>query len=144
MKRSCIALLAILLLTGCSSNIKQEVEVFNRNTEVTITRYEEVTSAREDKTEELIQDIANGKELDITLSDTAKKAVDEAHKTLNDSSYLIEATPVIKTDNFYTRLGYNFVTQAVQFGFSGKVYLLEILWTSGTSIDSFYLEVLRS
>ena len=41
MKRRCILPLLILLvsLTGCASNVKQEVEVFNQNTEKTINLY---------------------------------------------------------------------------------------------------------
>lgn len=145
MKRRCILPLLILLvsLTGCASNVKQEVEVFNQNTEKTINLYEDIKSARYEKTEELILAIANGDDIGIEVSSKAKDSIKEARKLLNSSEFadIIEAVPFIKTDDYYTRLGYNCVTQICVFSYQGQTFLLEILWTEGTVLDTLSLEV---
>lgn len=145
MKRRCLllVLVACLSLSGCASDIKKEVEVFNQNTEMTINLYEDIKNAREGKTEDLIKAIAEGTELDVELGKDVKASIQDAKKLLNSSEFAdtIEPTPFIKTDNFYTRLGYKTITQVVTFSYQGQAFLLEILWLDNVVLDTLHLEV---
>lgn len=142
MKRICWAALAvvgIMLVGGCTSEIDEKVAFYNEQTESTITMYTDVKSIVDGHEEELIQGIASGDLSAFPCSDDLDFSEITKELTGNVNEFIEEA-PFITLSNLFTRLGRNSVLQTMKFYYSGTQYFLEIVW-SDCEIAGMNLEV---
>lgn len=142
MKWTMLILLCGLCLTGCNSQQKKEVELFNQKTDTTITLYNQTVDKFEGREEEFVSQLVAGEISSDLIEDTVDYSqwTELVNKNVNE---LISDEPLIKESSFYTALGINSVTQIFIFDYRGTAYLAEILWVD-TKIDMINLEVLDS
>lgn len=141
MKQVCIILLTLstILFSGCTQRQKEEIELFNLETERTILEYEETVAQFDGKEADFIRGLALGTVDDLFLADgfSYSEVTELLQKNANE---LISEEPLIQSSNFYTALGVNSVTQIMIFDYRGTSYIAEILW-SNLKIQMLNLEV---
>lgn len=137
-----ILTLGILALTGCNSQQKKEIELFNQETDGTLQLYDKTVAQFEGHEDEFVKQLIDGNissdwaGVDFRYSEWTSLIHDNVNELIADDI-------LVKSSNFYTALGMNSVTQILIFGYRGTDYLAEILWVDA-KIDMMNLEVLNS
>lgn len=135
-------LFCILFLSGCTSQQKKEIEMFNKETEGTLQLYDKTVAQFEGNEDEFVKQLIAGNINPEWLTDTLNYS--EWTQLINDNvNDLIADDILVKSSDFYTALGVNSVTQILVFGYRGTDYIAEILWVD-MKIDMMNLEVLNS
>lgn len=136
----CACVVLMLSCTGCLSEQRQEVELYNANTAATISLYEMTSDVISGKEIELVQGIVSGALPEEWCSDTLDYAslTSEIAKYRND---LIASEPLIQYTELFTSLGANSVTQIIRCDIQGTAFLFEVLWVN-CKIDMINMEVL--
>ena len=139
MKRLISLFLICFILSGCNSEQLKEVQMFNAQTEITISNYERLKEKVSQRVPELIKGIADGSiasdliSSDFNYSEWTSLLQSNANSIISDE-------PLVQTSDFYTALGLNSVTQIIIFSYRGTTYLAEVLWVD-EKIDTLNLEV---
>ena len=132
-----LILISLVICTSCSK-AKQDVELFNTQTESTISLYESTLNVAKDSEQELVCGLLHD---DITLPHKDNFDYKDAHDLLQaNKNDMIEELVVVNSTNFYTRLGINSVTQVTDFLFQGTHYVMQVLWVD-SKMDMLILEV---
>ena len=144
MKKLLMIFLCLCSLFFCSCNSQQleEIQMFNAQTELTISGYQTLKDKVAGCEPEIIKGIA-----DANLSlDYISSTFDYSEWTnllQSNANSIISDEPLIQTSDFYTALGIDSITHIMIFSYRGTTYLAEILWVN-EKIDTLNLEVKTS